>query len=120
MSDPDFPQFPYRIASLQERLIDCFFIGTFFEIAAKSFLLDKGFVVHKLERSSNNLDIERMARRQSRTAVRVAELLQHDQFHDYKGNGRNGLESLRFETVDYGWLYGHGCFCSHKVDPLYA
>ncbi len=99
MSDPDFPQFPYRIASLQERLIDCFFIGTFFEIAAKSFLLDKGFVVHKLERSSNNLDIERMARRQSRTAVRAAELLQHDQFHDYKGNGRNGLESLRFETV---------------------
>ena len=68
MSDPDFPQFPYRIA-------------------------------HKLERSSNNLDIERMARRQSRTAVRAAELLQHDQFHDYKGNGRNGLESLRFETV---------------------
>ena len=105
ISDPDFPRFPYQMASLNERLIDCFLIGTFFEIAAKSFLLDKGFVVHKLKQRSNHSAITRMARNQRTTPVKIADLLQHDHFQDYQGKGRNGLESLEFMTVDYGWLY---------------
>ena len=107
ISDPSFPRYPYRIASLDERLIDCFLIGTFFEIAAKSFLLDKGFVVHKLKRGSNDPDIVRMARHQRTTPVTIAEVLRHDHFQDNQGKGRNGLESLEFMTVDYGWLYGN-------------
>jgi hypothetical protein len=106
ITDQDFPRSPYQMTSLQERLIDCFLIGTFFEIAATSFLLDVGFVVHKL-RGGNNNNIRRLAQQQNTTPVKIAELLQYDQFQDYRGNGRNGLESLRFETLDYSWLYAN-------------
>lgn len=105
ITDADFPDPHYQLIGLQERLIDCFLIGTFFEIVAKAFLLDKGFVVHKLKGSSNNTNIRRLAQQQRTTPVKIADLLQHDQFQDYRVNGRNGLASLEFMTVDYGWLY---------------
>jgi len=105
--DLDFPRSPFQTVSIQERLIDCFLIGTFFEIAATSFLLDKGFVVHMLRGGNNNNNIRRLAQHQKTTPVKIADLLQYDHFQDYKGSGRNGLESLRFETVDYGWLYAN-------------
>src|SRR5438105_8547880 len=60
ITDSDFPKSPYQIASMYEWRIDSFFIGTFFEIAATSFLLDKGFVVHVLKGSSNT-HIRRLA-----------------------------------------------------------
>lgn len=107
ITDADFPHPRYQLVSLQERLIDCFLIGTFFEIVAKSFFLDKGFVVHKLKRNSNDADLVRLARHQWRTPVTIAELLLHDQFQAYPGKERNGLDSLEFKTVDYGWLYAN-------------
>ena len=106
ITDSDFPRSPYQIMYMQEWLIDCFLIGTFFEIAAKAFLLDKGFVVHKLKGGSNT-NIRRLAQQQKTTPVKITDLLQYDQFQDYRGNGRNGLASLEFMTVDYGWLYAN-------------
>lgn len=106
ITDSDFPKSPYQIADMYEWLIDCFLIGTFFEIVATSFLLDKGFVVHVLK-SGNNTNIRRLSQQQRTTPVKIADLLQYDHFQDYKGNGRNGLASLRFETLDYSWLYAN-------------
>ncbi len=109
ITDSDFPRFPpYQIAILRERLVDCFLIGTFFEIVAKAFLLDKGFIVHEVNRGSKDTNIKRLAEQQKTTPVAITDLLQYDHFQDYKHNGRNGLESLQFKTVDYRWLYENG------------
>lgn len=106
ISDPNFPfPLPYTCKRLEEITIDNFLIGTFFEIVAKAFLLDKGFIVHKIDSSSKDKGIKNLAGFQKKTPVKITDIMQYDIYQDYKNNGRNGLKCLLFETLNYGWLY---------------
>lgn len=85
--------------------MDNFLIGTFFEIVAKSFLLDRGFVVHKIVKDSTDPKVKALRDAQSERPIAIGELLEIDSSQDYKGNGRNGLKSLCYETLGYSKMY---------------
>jgi hypothetical protein len=103
--DKDFPFHPYTIALVQEKITDDFLIGTFFELVAKSMILQKGNLVHKINSKSAPTGIKALAKNQYREPINADSYALLDPFADYKNVGRNGMRYLKTSTLDYGWIY---------------
>lgn len=106
ITDPNFPlDIPHKMLCAKEADIDNFLIGTFFELTAKSFLLNKGYLIHSIDKKTKNKNIKKLAESQDKNPVRISALLEYENFSDYKNIGRNGLKSLEYKTIDYGKLF---------------
>jgi hypothetical protein len=107
--DPDFPRSIWALELARERVLDNFLIGTFFEVVAKAFLLEGGYLVHKI-RSVRGLPepLRILQRDQSKSPVDAGSYAELDPFEDFKGVGRNGMQYLEYSTLSYGWLYENG------------
>jgi hypothetical protein len=99
-------QTPHRWQQLREMSTDHFLIGTFFEVIAKAFILSQGMLVHKIKPNAPaSQEIRSMARQQKHTPVSSEEYLRLDPFDDYGDVGKNRMQYISSETLNYGWLY---------------
>lgn len=109
ISDIGFPRMPYKTQLIIESNMDNFLIGTFFEVVAKAFVLNEGLLVHKIKSSrSAPQSVRDFAKDQATIPVDAGIYIAHDPFADYKSVGRNGLQYLKDETINYSWLYKGG------------
>jgi hypothetical protein len=108
ITHPHFPPTPYKFQLLRENIVDNFLIGTFFEIVAKAFVLERGYLVHKINGRRPPESLRQLSASQRQVPVKVDDYLKYDGFDDYRGVGRNGLKHLSFSTVDYKNLYENG------------
>lgn len=107
LSDPKFPQMFYSFKVMEERSIDNFFIGTFFELIVKALLINNGYIIHEIKIGKDtSSEIRSLKEIQRGQPILIDDYLRYESFQDHKKTGRLSLPSLTYKTLDNFILLG--------------